>query len=98
MASIGATMCSAHGGLQKERKNVRECCKYLTKNRLDRTQFWMRVGDVLVCDVEALELVMERRAGQRPPNGKVVGCSRRGSTHPSRDKRGGDRIARHKCQ
>ena len=98
MASVGATMCSARGGPQKERKNVRECCKYLTENRLDRTQFWRRVGDVLVCDMEALELAMERRAGQRLPNGKVVGCCRYGSTHPSRDKRGGDRIARRKRQ
>ena len=94
MASVGATMCSARGGPQKERKNVRECCKYLTENRLDRTQFWRRVGDVLVCDVEALELAMEKRAGQQPPNGKVVGCCRCGSTHPSQDKHGGHRIAR----
>ena len=41
---------------------------------------------------------MERRAGQRPPNGKVVGCCRCGSTHSSRDKRGGDRIVRRKRQ
>ena len=52
---VGATLCSARIGPHKERKNLRECCKYLKENRLDRTQFWRRVGDVLVCDVEALE-------------------------------------------
>ena len=41
---------------------------------------------------------MEKRAGQRPPQEKVVGCCRCGSTHPSRDKHGGDRIARRKRQ
>ena len=99
MASVGATMCSPRGGLQKERKNVRECCKYLTENRLDRTQFWRRVGNVLICDMEALEQMMEKRdAGQRQQHGVAVGCGRCGSAHPPRDKRGGDRIARRQKQ
>ena len=55
MAADGATLCSAHIGPQKGRKNLRECCQYLKENRLDRTQFWRKVGDVLVCDLEALE-------------------------------------------
>ena len=53
--AAGATLCSARIGPRKEKKNLRECCKYLKDNRLDRTQFWRRVGDVLVCDAEALE-------------------------------------------
>ena len=55
VADDGAALCSAHIGLQKRRKNLRECCQYLKENRLDRTQFWRKVGDVLVCDLEALE-------------------------------------------
>ena len=64
VTAVGATLCSAHIGPQKEKKNLRECCKYLKENRLDRTQFWRRVGDVLVCNVEAQEQVMEKSAGQ----------------------------------
>ena len=98
MAAAGATLCSAHIGPQKEKKNLRECCKYLKENRLDRTQFWRRVGDVLVCNVEALEQVMEKSAGQRPPKGRVVGCCRCRAAHPSRDKCGGDHTARRRHQ
>ena len=79
---------------KKKRKTLRECCKYLKDNRLDRTQFWRRVGDVLVCNVEALEHAMEKSVGQQPPKGKVVGCCRNGAAYPSRDKRGGDHMAR----
>ena len=74
---------------------MREICKYLTENRLERTQFWRKVGGVLVFDEEALEQVKEKRnAGQRQQQGVAVGCCRCGSTHPSRVKRGGDRSAR----
>ena len=55
VAADGATLCSARIGAQKGRKNLRECCQYLKDNRIDRTQFWRKVGDVLVCDLEALE-------------------------------------------
>ena len=41
---------------------------------------------------------MERGAGQRPQKGTVVGCCSCGATHPSRDKRSGDRIARQSRQ
>ena len=99
MAAAGATLCSARIGPRKEKKNLRECCKYLKENRLDRTQFWRRVGDVLVCNMGALEHAMEKSAGQQPPKGKgLVGCCRCGAAHPSRDKRGGDRMARRVCQ
>ena len=37
---------------------------------------------------------MEKSAGQRPPKGMVVGSCRCRAAHPSRDKRGGDRMAR----
>ena len=94
MAAAGATLCSTRIGPRKEKKNLRECYKYLKENRLDRTQFWRRVGDVLVCNVEALEQRMEKSAGQQPPKGEVVGCCSCGAAHPSRDKRGGDRMAR----
>ena len=94
MVAVDATSCSAGLGSQKQKKNVREICQYLTRNRLDMTRFWRRVGDVLVCEMEALEQEMERGAGQRPQKGTVVGCCSCGVTHPSRDKRSGDRIAR----
>ena len=61
MAAASATLCSARIGPLKEKKNLRECCKYLKDNRLDRTQFWRRVGDVLVYDVEALEQMWRKR-------------------------------------
>ena len=97
MAAVGATLCSAHIGPQKENKktSVGEICKYLIANRLERTRFWRRVGGVLVFDSEALEQEEKKRnAGQRQQQGVAVGCCRCGSTHPSRVKRGGDRIAR----
>ena len=98
MAAAGATLCSAHIGPQKEKKNLRECCKYLKENRLDRTQFWRRVGDVLVCNMGALEHAMEKSASQQPPKGNVVGCCSCGVAHPSRDKCGGDCTARRRRQ
>ena len=94
VAADGATLCSAHIGPQKEKKNLREICEYLSKNRIDRTQFWRRVGDVLVCDVEALEQCMERDAGQRSQKGSVIGYCSCGAAYPPRIKRGGDRNAR----
>ena len=63
MASVGATLCSAGISSQKtkKKKNVGEICKYLTENRLERTQFWRRVGGVLVFDSEALEQEEKKR-------------------------------------
>ena len=45
-------MCSTGIGSYKEKKkkNVGEICKYLTENRLERTQFWRKVGGVLEFD------------------------------------------------
>ena len=46
-------------------------------------------------DSEALEQEEKKRnTGQRQQQGVAMGCCRCGSTHPSRVKRGGDRIAR----
>ena len=94
MATDGATLCSAHIGPQKEKKNLREICEYLSKNRIDRTQFWRRVGDVLVGDMEALGQRMEGEAGQRSQKGSVIGYCSCGAAYPPRVKRGGDRNAR----
>ena len=96
MAADGATMCSGSMGLSKTKKNLREVCQYLKQNRLDRTRFWRKVVDVLLCNVEALEHVMERSAGQRPQMGTVVRCCSCGTAHLSRDKCGGDCNARQK--
>ena len=38
--------CSIGIGSQKEKKNLREVCEYLSKNRLDRTRILRRVGNV----------------------------------------------------
>ena len=94
MATDGATLCSAHIGPQKEKKNLREICEYLSKHRIDRTQFWRRVGDVLVCNIAALEWQMEGEAGQRSQKGSVIGYYNCGTAYPPRVKRGGDRDAR----
>ena len=94
----GATLCSARIGPQKEKKNLREICDYLSQNRIDRTQFWRRVGDVLVCNMEALEQRMEGDAGQRSQKGSVIGYCSCGAAYPPRVKRGGDRNARHMKQ
>ena len=93
-------MCSTSINSQKEKKkkNVGEICKYLTENRLERTQFWRRVGGVLEFDEVALEQEMKRRAGQRPQLGTVVGHVSGGAACPSRATRGGDRIARRERQ
>ena len=63
MVADGTTSCSASARSLKEKKNLRETCKYLSKNRIDRARIWRRVGDVLVIDMEALELVKEEGAG-----------------------------------
>ena len=45
-------------------------------NRIDRTRILRRVGNVLVIDTEALELMKEEEAGQRSQKGSVMGyCS-----------------------
>ena len=94
MATDGATLCSARIGPQKEKKNLREICEYLSQNRIDRTRILRRVGDVLVIDMEALEFVKEEGAGQRSQKGSVIGyCSCR-AVYPPRVKRSGDRDAR----
>ena len=93
-------MCSAGIGSYKEKKkkNVREICKYLTENRLERTQFWRKVGGVLEFDQVALEQELKSRAGQQSQLGTVVGHVSGGAACPSREKRGGDRIARRERQ
>ena len=100
MASDGATLCSFQGGsLKREEKfTVRECCQYLTHNRIDRTQIWRKVGCVLACDVEALRKRMEQDVGRQPLQGTMVGGCRRGFAPPSRKKRRGNRGARRQCQ
>ena len=98
MAADGATLCSTCIGPQKSKKNVGDICKYLTANRLERTQFWRKVGGVLEFDKVALELELRRRAGQRPQLGTVVGHGSGGAACPSREKRSGDRIARRERQ
>ena len=100
MAADGATLCSARGSSQKKKKilSIREICQYLTAHRIDRTQIMRRVGGVLEIDKEALELAMEREAGQQPLHGAMVGCCQHGLTHPSRRRRGGNHEARRKRQ
>ena len=92
--AASAMLCSTRIGLRKEKKNLRECCKYLKDNRLDRTQFWRRVGDVLVCDVEALEQHVEQKVGQQSQKGFVIGYCSCGTAYPPRVKCGGDCEAR----
>ena len=100
MAADGATLCSARGSSQKKKKilSIREICQYLTAHRIDRTQIMRRVGGVLEIDKEALELAMEREAGQQPLQGAMVGCCQCGLAHPSRRRRGGDHKARRQRQ
>ena len=100
MASDGATMCSFWGGSfkKKEKITVRECCQYLTRNRIDRTQIWRKVGCVLACDVVALRRRMERDVGRQPLQGAMVGGCSYGSAPPSHRKRGGNRGARRQRQ
>ena len=93
MCSVGISSFKTN-----KKKNVGEICQYLTKNRLERTQFWRKVGSVLVFDSEALEQWRVRDASQRQQQGVAVGCCRCGSAHPPRDKRGGDRTARRQKQ
>ena len=64
MVAGGTTPCSASVRSQKEKKNLGEICKHLRRNRVDRTLILRRVGDVLVIDTEALELVKEEGAAQ----------------------------------
>ena len=94
VVSDGTTPCSAGARLFKEKKNLREFCEYLRTNRIDRTQILQRVGDVLVIDTEALELLKEEEAGQRSQKGSVMGYCSCGAAYPPRVKRGGARDAR----
>ena len=64
MVFDGITVCSASVRSLKENKNWREVCEDLQNRKIDRTRVLRRVGNVLVVDVEALELVMEERSGQ----------------------------------
>ena len=98
VATVGAILCLARIGPKKERKNLRACCKDLKENRLDRTQFWRRVRDVLVCNVEALEQRMEEDARQRSQKGSVIGYCSCGAAYPPRVKCGGDHKARRQHQ
>ena len=98
MAADGATLCSTRICPQKERKNLRECCQYLKENRLDRAQFWRKVGNVLVCNLEALEQQMEGKAGQQSQKGSVMGYCSCGAAYPPRVKRSGDHDTRRKKQ
>ena len=95
MVAAGTTMCSASTGPRKEKKNLREVCKYLSKNRIDRTRILRKVGNVLEINMEALEQEKEKGdAGQRQQKGFAVGYCSCGAAYPPRDKRGGDRLAR----
>ena len=94
MVSAGTTSCSASVRSLEEKKNLREICEYLSKNRIDGTRILRRVGDVLVIDTEALELVKEEGAGQRSQKGFVIGYCSCGAAYPPQVKRGGDRDAR----
>ena len=83
---------------EKKKKNVGEICKYLTENRLERTQFWRKIGGVLEFDQVALEQELRKRAGQQSQLGTVIGHGSVGTACPSREKCGGDRMARRECQ
>ena len=72
MVADGTTSCSTSARSFKEKKNLREICEYLRTNRIDRTRVLRRVGDVLVINIEAVELVKEEGAGQRSQKGSVV--------------------------
>ena len=98
MVADGTTLCSMSVRSRKEKKNLREICKYLSENRVERTRFLRRVGDVLEINVEALEQRMERDAGQRSQKGSVIGYCSCGAAYPPRVKRGGDREARRQRQ
>ena len=98
MVSAGTTSCSASVRLLKEKKNLREICEYLSKNRIDRTRILRRVENVLVVDIEVLELGIEGRAGQQSQKGTVMGYCSCGATYLRWDKCGGDRKASGKKQ
>ena len=59
---------------------------------------WRKVGNVLVCDLEALKQRMEGKAGQRSQKGSVSGYCSCGAAYPPRVKHGGDRKARRQRQ
>ena len=95
MVSDGTTPYSAGVRSFKEKKNLREFCEYLRTNRIDKTRILQRVGDVLVIDTEALELMNEEtEAGQRSQKGSVIGYCSCGAMYPPRVKLDGDRDAR----
>ena len=93
MVANGTTSCSTGMGPQKNIKNVRECCKYLTSRNIDRTRIWRKVGNVLVVDRVALEQGA-KEVGQQSQKRSVIGYCSCGAAYPSRVKRGGDRQAR----
>ena len=94
MVANTTTLCYVSVRSQKEKKNLREICKYLNENRVERTRFLRRVGDVLEIDVEALEQRMERDASQQSQKGFVIGYCCCGAAYPPQVKHGGDREAR----
>ena len=92
-------MFSSHWSTERKKKFEGMLHQYLKENRLDRTQFWRKVGDVLVCDLEALRNSrMEEKAGQRSQKGSVIGYCSCGAAYPPRVKCGGDRKARRQRQ
>ena len=98
MVSDDTTACSANVRSLKEKKNLREVCEYLCKNRIDRTRILRRVGNVLVMDMEALELGMDGRAGRQSQKGTKIRYCNRGAVYPPWDKCRGDCKARCKKQ
>ena len=90
MVSAGTTSCSVSVRSSKEKKNLREVCEYLSKNRIDKTRILRRVGNVLVVDIEALDLGIKGRAGQQSQKGTVMGYYSCGAAYPPRDKCSGD--------
>ena len=99
MAAEGATLCSMQEDPYKTKKwSIREICKYLNANRIDRTQIWRKMGGVLAVNEEALKQLMDRKADQRSLDQPVMGCCSCGATHPSRRRRGGNRSARRQRQ
>ena len=98
MVTAETTPCSTGIGSQKENKNWREICKYL-QSRVDRTRILRKVGNVLVCNLEALRQEKEQGiVGQRQKQGVSVGYCSCGVAYPPWDQRGGDRMARRQKQ
>ena len=83
MVAANTTTCSTSMGLYKNIKNVREFCQYLTSRKIDRTQIWRKVGNVLVVDKVALEQGV-KDAGQQSQKRSVIGYCSCGAVYPSR--------------